>query len=88
MKIQTFKLVCVTVFLTCALMVYAATEEWDYDGQQQIVQVVADGNGGCAFLRMSTNHIQSLVWLDSVGQVVLVFPGPTHPHHVSVVVNT
>lgn len=70
MKIKSFMLVCITMCLACALFVYAATEEWDHDGQHQIIQVVADGKGGCAFLRMSTNHIQSLVWLDSKGQVL------------------
>ena len=56
--------------LAYALIVCAATEEWDYEGQHQIMQVVVDGKGGCAFLRMSTNNIQSMVWLDSKGQVV------------------
>jgi hypothetical protein len=70
MKIKIFILVCITMCLVCALCVYAATEEWDYDGQHQIIQVVADGKGGCAFLRMSTNQVQSLVWLDSTGQVL------------------
>jgi len=70
MKIKNLTLISILVCLTCSLLVYAATEEWDYDGQYQIMQVVADGNGGCAFLRESTNHIQSLVWLDRTGKVV------------------
>jgi hypothetical protein len=70
MKKQMFILMSILTCLTSVLVVYAATEEWEYDGQYQIIQVLSDGNGGCAFLRMNTNHIQSLTWLDSTGHVV------------------
>ncbi len=50
--------------------IFAATELWSYDGWESVRQVILDGKGGCAFIRMETNDIAEVVWLDKKGQLV------------------
>ena len=71
------------VILVCTITAYAATEQWRFDGWERILQVVADGSGGCALFRIETNGVAaSVVWLDRDGQVkyekenFLEIPGP------------
>ena len=71
------------VILVGAITVFAATEQWRFDGWSRVLQVVADGAGGCALFRVETNGVAaSVVWLDNKGQVkyekenLLEVPGP------------
>ena len=51
-----------------------ATQQWTFDGMSNIVQVFADGKGGCAITRMTgeingTNQFD-IVWLDKKGAFI------------------
>ncbi len=56
-----------TVALT-VLLARAATRQWEYTSIQTIIQVVADGKGGCALAMADTNNIVTVVWLDRKGR--------------------
>jgi len=69
MKKCTYTYILMTAMLLLAtLAVVAATEQWRYDGWHIIYQVAADGTGGCALYRVTTNGSASVVWLDKNGQ--------------------
>jgi hypothetical protein len=57
-----------TVLIIISLTLRAATEQWRYDGWHIIYQVAADGTGGCAIYRITTNGSASVVWIDKNGQ--------------------
>ena len=44
--------------------IYAATEQWAVDGQETIIQVAADGKGGCAMICSETNDVESIFWIN------------------------
>lgn len=48
----------------------AATELWSYDGWTQVRQILPDGKGGCAFVRLETNLLAEVVWLDKKGELI------------------
>jgi len=69
MKKRTYAYILTALLLVIAsLTLYAATEQWRYDGWSIVYQVAADGTGGCAIYRISTNGTTSVVWLDKDGQ--------------------
>lgn len=47
----------------------AATQQWIFDGDDVIRQVIADGKGGCAVVTQNTNGFPSITWLDKNGDV-------------------
>jgi len=47
----------------------AATEQWTFDGSNGVYQVVADGAGGCAILRLLSGSGE-IVWLDKKGAIL------------------
>jgi hypothetical protein len=57
--------------LTCACA-QAATEEWTYGGLTGVLQVVADGAGGCAMTRFTDGpyDYSDVVWLDKNGALL------------------
>ncbi len=62
------------IFLTFSVALFAATKVWDYDRNTdpdgaQIIQIVADGKGGCAATWIDTNDVFTVVWLDKKGTV-------------------
>lgn len=68
---KNYKQTCIIIIAALAiasLAVFAATEQWRYDGWHIIYQVAADGTGGCAIYRITTNGSASVVWLDKDGQ--------------------
>ncbi len=71
MKTKIFLIVfCLfSVFIFCN-SINAATELWSYDGWQLIWQIVPDGKGGCAFVRVESNDLAEVVWLDKKGGLV------------------
>jgi hypothetical protein len=56
--------------LLAPVSLFAMTEQWQYACSNQIVQFYADGNGGCAFVEMDTNDVQTVTWLDKKGAVL------------------
>jgi hypothetical protein len=58
-------------FATCSL---AATEEWRYDGTNEIFQITADGKGGCAITRVTdlggADVSGDVLWFDKKGQLI------------------
>ena len=67
MKNITF-IVCLCIAATTScIKLYAATEQWEVDGQQMIFQVAADSKGGCALIRVETNSVYSILWVDKNG---------------------
>ena len=65
-----FVIFCIfTVSLFCD-SIFAATELWSYNGWEKILQIVPDSKGGCAFVRVETNDIAEVVWLDKKGELV------------------
>ena len=62
-------ILCVSLFAAWQC-VQAATEQWRSDGQKAVRQIVADGKGGCAYVREDTNSVVSLVWLDKKGAII------------------
>lgn len=59
-----------TLALLLATALFAATEQWSVDGKEMIMQVVADGKGGCAFICSETNSVKTIVWLDKSGKSI------------------
>lgn len=62
---------CVFAVIVAAAAARGATEEWTYGGLSGVVQLVADGSGGCAFTRRTggSGNKGEVVWLDQAGQV-------------------
>jgi hypothetical protein len=68
---KNYKHICIimiAILAVASLAVFAATEQWRYDGWHIVYQVAADGTGGCAVYRVTTNGSASIVWLDKNGQ--------------------
>ncbi len=66
-----FSLSAVLLAGVCSVMFcLAATELWQVDGDARIAQVVADGTGGCALIRLDTNNIPTIVWVDRFGRQI------------------
>ena len=65
----------------------AATEQWTAFGDARIQQVVADGNGGCAYTRLDASNNATLVWLDKKGNVIYQ-AAPTNQFQWPIVVCT
>ena len=65
---KTSGIVCI-VALAGTLAASAATEQWHVTVTGEVTQIVADGSGGCAFLRMEkgTNYV---VWLNRKGEAI------------------
>lgn len=61
------------VLLICCLIAAAASfgakELWSVDGEAAIMQIIADGHGGCAFVRGNTNNAYTVVWVDKNGAI-------------------
>jgi hypothetical protein len=53
-----------------AVAAWAATQRWSYDSTPVIFQIVADGSGGCAYVRLETNTYISVLWLDRKGTLI------------------
>lgn len=71
MKTKTFLIIfCMFSAGLLCYSVIAATELWSYDGWEQIRQIVPDGKGGCAFVRVESNDVAEVVWLDKKGELV------------------
>lgn len=68
------KYILAAVCLCAAAVAFAATKQWTYFGDAGITQVVADGKGGCAFVRLDTNDIGTICWLDKNGTARYVKP--------------
>ena len=51
------------------LFVFAATEQWRFTVPMMLVQVVADGNGGCATAALDTNGFINVFWFDKKGDI-------------------
>jgi len=67
MKNFTF-IVCLCIAVTgSCIKLNAATEQWEVDGKDMIYQVAADGKGGCALIRVETNLVYSILWVDKKG---------------------
>jgi hypothetical protein len=60
---------CIAVIGSC-IKLNAATEQWSADGKSMIGQVAADGKGGCALIRMETNSVHSILWVDKKGAAI------------------
>ncbi len=56
--------------LFSVMHVNAATQRWSYDDAPTIVSVMADGSGGCSYVRRETNLFGSIIWLDKKGTLV------------------
>ncbi|MCX7005525.1 MAG: hypothetical protein NTV22_19975 [bacterium] len=49
----------------------AATQRWSYDDAPMISSIMADGSGGCSYVRRETNDLPSaVVWLDKKGALI------------------
>jgi len=49
----------------------AATQRWSYDDAPAIIGIMADGSGGCSYVRWETNDLPSaVVWLDKNGALI------------------
>ena len=59
-----------------SLTLVAVTEQWRYDTGEEVLQVVADGKGGCAVFYGGTNSTYSCVWLDRKGRILYQASGP------------
>ena len=55
--------------LGAAALASGMTEQWRYESSNEIYQVYADGNGGCALAIVDTNDVQTIIWLDKKGKV-------------------
>ncbi len=49
------------------LFSFAMTEQWRFSSSCNIVQVVADGYGGCAIVELETNGYVNVSWFDKKG---------------------
>ena len=69
MTIDRYMLIgaCVAVF--AAVSVLAATELWRTPTVSNVIQVMADGKGGCACAWFDTNATINLAWFDAKGRV-------------------
>jgi hypothetical protein len=67
MKKLRKKTLCAALISLSVLFVFAATEQWKLSLPMQVVQIVADGNGGCAAAALETNGYVSIHWLDKKG---------------------
>jgi hypothetical protein len=52
------------------LAAWAATQRWSYDSAPAIYQIMADGSGGCAYVRRETNSYYAVLWLDKKGTLL------------------
>jgi len=59
----------ISVMIACA-----ATKQWQYNSPNNIMQVYADGKGGCAVATTDTNNLVTVVWLDKKGKVLYESP--------------
>ena len=83
MKTRLSILVCLLALLACAAA-GAATEQWRYSGVPYIIQIFADGSGGCAFAFTNVNNTSSVVWLDKNGATI--HEGITSSHMLSPII--
>lgn len=60
----------IVMIAVSAASVFAATQRWSYDDAAAIYSIMADGGGGCAYVRMETNNHVSVIWLTKAGQPV------------------
>ncbi|NLF39685.1 hypothetical protein GX586_09585 [bacterium] len=63
-------LACASCAALCAMSAVCATEQWSVPGGDTIMQIVADGSGGCAFAYRDASNNVTLVWLDKKGQTI------------------
>ena len=68
MKTKTIILACVCGVLAATALV-AATKQWRVFGDAGIMQIIADGAGGCAFVRVDAGNTGTVVWVDTKGTV-------------------
>ena len=67
MKIRIGALGMVAVVVITGI-VYAATQEWTYERPMAaVLQILADGSGGCGILASDTNSCFRVAWIDSKG---------------------
>jgi hypothetical protein len=64
------KYYCILLYLLAPVSMFGMSEQWQYACSNQIVQFYADGAGGCAFVEMDTNDVQTLTWLDKKGTIL------------------
>ena len=69
MKIRLYAL-GMTAVMVSAGIVYAATQAWTYERPMgAVLQILADGSGGCGIFAMDTNGCSRVAWIDSKGVV-------------------
>ena len=67
MKRKTLIMLVALATIVGALGVVAATQRWSYDTAPLINCIIADGSGGCGYVRLDTNEFPSVIWLDKKG---------------------
>ena len=68
---QTFRSILGGLVLAFCTTIHAATEEWRYGVNPDVVQqLVADGEGGVALVSLPSGSDFQIVWLDFKGQEV------------------
>ena len=68
MKTKIMILACACAALATTALI-AATKQWQIFGDTAIAQIVADGAGGCAFVRLDTGDTGTVVWVDKKGVI-------------------
>lgn len=72
MKNIKLKIMIAFLISFTVLFAYAVTEQWrnTFTGVDGIIQVVADGKGGCAVASLDTNGIAIISWYNKKGDVI------------------
>lgn len=60
-------ILCVAAVTLCRAPAQAATQQWTYGVTNNIVQVFADGKGGCAIATYNMTGRGEIIWLDRNG---------------------
>ena len=55
MNTKTIFQICVIAGILLCSVSFAGQLLWSYDGWDSVRQIIADGKGGCAFVREDTN---------------------------------
>jgi len=70
MNTQLTLVVCAAWCLWVPLKAGAVTKQWESASVSNMVQVVADGKGGCAFAWQDSSNKIHVTWLDAKGGVI------------------
>ena len=74
MRMRTRILILCGVAVISVMIACAATKQWQYNSPNNIIQIYADGKGGCAVATTDTNNLVTVVWLDKKGKVLYESP--------------